>query len=343
MATVLQGEGGEAGDALRRIQDFDPETLVRATELGNRFAMHEAVAPAKRVIELFRLLRSTEVVYFPDQQKNTIRDLANAFHSLLESVLNFDLEQASPNPTDVKNSLISQLESQFQSIFNSLFPLISFASIRSLDFSQLDREARAAMQSAKDSAALLLSEASESKSSAETIVAEMRAFAAEQGVSKQAVHFKTEAELHAKQAGDWLSRTILAAVGLAVYAVMSLFFHYIPGLQMDTPAGATQVIVSKILIFGVIAYVLFLCARNFMSHKHNEIVNRHRQNALATFTALAEATSDAASSDIVLGHAAACIFSPQETGYTKQEHAISDGVPALQILPRIGQTLAGGH
>ncbi len=73
-----------------------------------------------------------------------------------------------------------------------------------------------------------------------------------------------------------------------------------------------------------------------MSHKHNEIVNRHRQNALATFTTLADATSDAASSDIVLSHAASCIFSPQETGYAKQDSVSSDKVPGLQIIPRIG-------
>ena len=36
-----------------------------------------------------------------------------------------------------------------------------------------------------------------------------------------------------------------------------------------------------------------------------------------TFKALADAAGEDNSKDIVLNHAASCIFSPQETGYTK--------------------------
>lgn len=343
MATKLHGEGGEAGDALRRVQDFDAESLVREAELGKKFAMREAVQPAKQVIELFRLIQPRQVTYFPVAQQNLIRDQANAFYNLLEKVLTFDIETASPNPTEAKTALIGQLEGQFQPIFNQLFPLISFANIRSLDFSQLERDARAATQAAKDSVNALVTDINESKTAVDTIVGEVRALAAEQGVSKQAIHFKSEADKHGELATNWRTYTVVMAVILIVYAIASLFLHNVKYLDAGTTYGAIQIGISKVLIFGVLAYLLALCARNFLSHKHNEIVNRHRQNALATFTALAEATSDAASSDIVLSHAAACIFSPQETGYTKHDTSPSEVVPALQIVPRVGQALGGSH
>lgn len=167
-------------------------------------------------------------------------------------------------------------------------------------------------------------------------MSEVRAAAAEQGVAKQAIHFKDEADFHKTSAKDWMKYTIGAAILLTTYSIASLFIHKIPGLDAANAYRATQLAVSKVLIFAVLAYLLILSARNFLSHRHNEIVNRHRQNALATFTALTEATSDAASSDIVLSHAAACIFSPQETGLTKQEASHSDAVPSFQIVPRIG-------
>jgi hypothetical protein len=327
----------ETRDALVRVQDFDTGQLVREAELGKKFAMREAVAPAKKVIELFKLIAPTQLEFFPNAQLTTIRDQANAFYSLLEEVETFDVEEASPNPSDAKDALVDRLEQQFQPVFNILYPLVSFANIRSLDFAKLERDARAATQTAKDSVAAALSEIEAGKQSVETLVGETRALAAEQGVSKQAIHFKTEADNHKKDATDWQRYTIYTAIGLAGYAVASLFIHKIPGLSPDSSYRAIQIGISKVLIFGVIAYVLILCARNFLSHKHNEIVNRHRQNALATFTALAEATSDAASSDIVLSHAAACIFSPQETGYTKHDSVHAEGVPALQIIPRVGQ------
>lgn len=343
MATKLFGEGGEAGDSLRRLQEFDPDSLVRESELGKKFALREAVEPARRVIDLFKLIRPSQVDFFPNDQRDSIKNQANAFYSLLEEASNFDLQEATPNPADAKQAIITRIEGQFQPIFNTLYPLVSFANIRSLDFSKLERDARASSQAAKDSVDALLKGLADDKKRVETIVGEVRALAAEQGVGKQAVHFKNEADQHKEAAADWRNYTLIAAGVLVSYAIFSLFFHRFSWLVADTPYSAVQMATSKVLIFAVMAYMLFLCSRNFLSHKHNEIVNRHRQNALATFTALAEATSDAASSDIVLSHAAACIFSPQDTGYTKHDGSIQDGVPALQILPRIGQSLTSGH
>ena len=165
----------------------------------------------------------------------------------------------------------------------------------------------------------------------------MRLQAAEQGVSKQAIHFKTEADTHHSEAEIWLSRSMYASIALLLFSVASLFIHKIPVLNSQDPYQLGQIAISKILMFGVLAYALLVCVRNFLSHRHNEVINRHRQNALATFTALAEAASDAASADIVLSHAAACIFSPQDTGYAKAESRSLDAMPSMQLLPRIAQ------
>lgn len=133
------------------------------------------------------------------------------------------------------------------------------------------------------------------------------------------------------------------AVGLGIFAVLSLFIHKWEwlGLIPNTNYDTIQLALSKTLIFGVIAYMLLLCARNFLAHTHNAIVNKHRQNALLTFTALADAAQDTANQDIVLTHAAACIFSPQETGYTKQASNVpsSAAQTVVRTLPRmIGQS-----
>lgn len=342
MVNRLTGEGGEAGDALRRVQDFDPQSLVRESDLGKKFALNEAVAPARQVIELFQMIAPSQLVHLPERQKNLIRDQANSFFSYLEQASKFDLETASPNPLDAKNAIVANLEGQYQPTFDALFPLISFVTARAQDFSALERSARAAVQSAKDLAQNFETEIASYQKSAQTVLEEIRNVAAEQGVSKQAIHFKGEADNHKAEAGLWLTRTIYSAIALAIFSLISLFIHKIPLLTPTNQYEAIQVLASKILIFFVFSYVLILCARNFLSHRHNEVVNRHRQNALATFTALAEATSDAASSDIVLSHAAACIFSPQDSGYSKGDTSASESVPNIQLMPRIGQAAANG-
>ena len=85
-----------------------------------------------------------------------------------------------------------------------------------------------------------------------------------------------------------------------------------------------QLVSSKLLIFGVLTYLLILSAKNYLNHKHNAIVNKHRQNALMTYKAMVDATDDHGSREAILIQAAGCIFNPQTTGYT-----ISGDTPAV--------------
>jgi hypothetical protein len=96
-----------------------------------------------------------------------------------------------------------------------------------------------------------------------------------------------------------------------------------------------QLSLSKVLVFGAISYMLILSARNFMAHKHNAVVNKHRQNALATFRALVDAATTSDRQDIVLAHAAECIFTGRDTAFSKPspQSANSSGT-ILQTLPR---------
>jgi type II secretory pathway pseudopilin PulG len=112
---------------------------------------------------------------------------------------------------------------------------------------------------------------------------------------------------------------------------VTAFAHKWSWLAPTSSYEAVQLGISKILIFGVIAYMLVLCARNFLSHTHNAIVNKQRQNALMTFKELADAARDEESKDVVLTHAAACIFAPQDTGYGRQA-ATSAGTSTPSIF-----------
>jgi hypothetical protein len=69
-----------------------------------------------------------------------------------------------------------------------------------------------------------------------------------------------------------------------------------------------------------------------MAHTHNSIVNRHRQNGLQTFTTLVDAAGSSQAQDIVLSHAAASIFEPQETGYAKQHQPQDGALSAAAVI-----------
>ena len=169
------------------------------------------------------------------------------------------------------------------------------------------------------------------------MLAAVRKAAAEQGVAQQAIYFQEESDNHNKKADDWRWWTIATAAGLGCFAILSTLAHKWNFLRPDGYPDAIQLAVSKVLIFGVIAYMLVLCARNFLAHTHNAIVNKHRQNALMTFKALVDAAQIDEKQDIVLTHAAESIFVPQDTGYTKQSSNVpsSTSQTIVRSLPRL--------
>ena len=168
---------------------------------------------------------------------------------------------------------------------------------------------------------------------ARSALEDARRNSAQQGVSQQAYYFKVESKYHRLQAKVWGSYIRGLAITAIVLLILALGFYKWSWLSPDNAFQAVQLSLSKTLIISTIAYLLFLSARNFLAHKHNAVVNRHRQNALQTFEALV-AAAGTEKRDIVLTHAAACIFSPQETGYTKAS-AQTNITGLVESVPRM--------
>ncbi len=142
-----------------------------------------------------------------------------------------------------------------------------------------------------------------------------------------------------KDAKAWRNLTYILAWALGGYAVISLFVHMLPWLEIEKTYVIIQLAISKVLIFTVISYMLYLSTKNFLSHKHNAVVNRHRQNALQTYTTLVEASGDSQTRDAVLLHAAACIYSPQPTGYSAGS---GNSQGATSVIELMSKPLGGG-
>ncbi|WP_084456660.1 hypothetical protein [Desulfogranum mediterraneum] len=322
----------EAKESLERIQTFDVSTLSRTSELGSKLNFEDVQDPAQQLIDLYKRLSPTALQDFPDNVLTPIRDNANANYNLFKQILDFDPEQQ--NPSSVRTSYISQIESAYQPAFQSLHHYISYSLHRSADFQRLDTEARATLQSIEDKANKISENLSTHEQNAKTVLDEIRRVAAEEGVTKQASHFNAEYEHHKAESEKWQGYSLKLACGLGSFAVLTLFLHKIPFLKPADTYDTIQLATSKFLIFSVMAYMLFMATKNFLNHKHNAIINKHRQNALMTHTALVEASGNEGVRDVVLLQASSCIFSPQSTGYTSSngESDISNQKSMIEIL-----------
>lgn len=329
----------ETKESLERIQAFNVDNLPRESELGGKINFHGAVQPAQILIDLFKRLSITALQDFPDNILTIVRDNANNNYQLFKQALDFDLEQE--NPGVVRTSLITKITQAYQPTFQALHQYIAYSLHRSADFQRLDSDARSTLQSIQDRSTKITETLSTYEEDAKGVLAEIRQVAAEEGVTQQAAHFSAESKLHVDEANKWQGYAVKLAIALGTFAVLSLFIHKVPFLKPETTYDAIQLSLSKILIFFVMAYMLFLSAKNFLNHKHNAIVNKHRQNALMTHRALVEAAGDEGVRDAVLLQASSCIFSPQSTGYSQSsESDIGSQKSVVEILSKpISQAL----
>lgn len=245
----------------------------------------------------------------------------------------------SQNAASDRQNLIDEATTTYNNIFSNLFPIAAYLAARQYDPSEATRVAQQTLADLR----LLSEQGVRAVAAVETeatrVLNEVRRTAAESGVSQQAAYFSEEATGHGTLARKWQGYTNWSAIGLGAFALLSLIFSLI--WSPDDGYQTTQITLSKILIFSTIAFMLFLCSRTLLAHRHNEVVNRHRQNALLTFNALAEATGDQQTREVVLTHASACIFAPQETGFSRPSGPPSS--PLAEVLPRLINQQGGTH
>lgn len=319
-------------NSLERVQQFDSKSISRRSDLG-KLDFTESVPDAQRLIELFqRISTNTLSVFSNNVLDGQIRSHADSAFNLLQRFLAFDPSTAG-NPAEERRALMAELKAAPDNYSDTLAPQISFSVVSSLDPTTTQQEMRAIIQRFGDERDNALAEVDKLKKEAEEVLARVRDAAAEQGVSQQASYFKTLADDHDTQSETWLKYSLWAGSGTLIFAIISSATYRIPWLAPVNNIETAQLITSKVVVLSILAYGLVVCVRNFLSHKHNSVVNRHRQNALLTYTAFVDASPTEASREVVLTHAAASVFSPQETGYVRHEEPAS-GKSIMEILTK---------
>lgn len=335
MALADQQLLNDAKSSLERMQDFDPSSLSRRAELAVR-SFDDAVEPAKGIVDLYRRISPDRLDIYSNNQLSQIRDNANGSFNLFEQIQQFDGVNA---PNENRLSLIEQVKSQRINLPDSLAPLISYSVASTLDPTATQQQIRALSQGFADERAKALEEISELRDQAEEVLKRVRDAAAEQGVSTQSTYFKSLADDHELVANRWKMYAIYTGIGTLAFAILATFSYRIPWVAPKNNIEAAQLITSKLVILGILGYALLTCVRNYLSQTHNAVVNRHRQNALLTYTAFVDAAPSTASREIVLTHAAASVFSPQDTGYVKNEEPAG----GRSILEMISRASLGDH
>ena len=149
-----------------------------------------------------------------------------------------------------------------------------------------------------------------------------------------AAHFETEAMAHRTASRIWLGATAAAAT-IVGWLTWENYTRAMSAPEV-TASATVQIAVAKVVLFSFAFSAVVWCGRIYRSHRHNYVVNRHRQNALSSFEAFATSTDDPQTKNAVLLQATSSIFAPQHTGFVSGD---TDGGSQPQFVELI-RTLA---
>ena len=298
------------------------ENFARTEKLGVAWGFASLVPALRLTYTLLEDLASLPLENLSAHIKGRITPITQELHELCKNVEEFDSVDTpdNPNPRERREDILKRADALAQQAFDVFSPLIAYLKTTSaaqgedtLSREQTAHEARQILESLRQQADATRSEKEKILKDAKGILDSARATSAKIGVSEHSVHFRKEADSHQKASRLWLRATIALTIFAFVLSALSLWHSLcMPG----TFPGSLSATVSKLALLAVAYYAVIWAAKTYRSERHNAVINRHRSNALQSFTTFVDGSRDDATKDAVLLRATESIFSHQPSGYS---------------------------
>src|SRR5690606_12006601 len=133
-----------------------------------------------------------------------------------------DFSASQGNAAQARDSLMSQIGEAYDAAFNVLWQYIAFGVARLTDTAVLENQARAVLQGIDDASSTFQEKLESNEQEAQRILQNIKAVAADQGVSQQAEFFKSRADAHELAAAKWQKNTLIASAVLLSAVLSSL-------------------------------------------------------------------------------------------------------------------------
>lgn len=322
--------GTPLGAALTEFAEMPISTVIRE-DLGTALAFPELEAPFEEVSRCAREMLLLPLGRLPQTLTTVALTAFGMLRGPIETIQNYNIDKYQQYGTDLKQArqqLFSTAEAAIRKFFLDVAPVYAYAA------AQRSSPSEARLAEIEKTGTVTLDSARQRSEELDTILAAAREASGKVGVSTHSTLFKTEAAKHETASLWWL----LAAGLLGLLTLAAAIISALSVLNRTTPltaAQSAQIIVAKVILFSILGSAAIWCAKMYRAHRHNAVVNRHRQNALSTFETFAAATDDPQTKNAVLIQATTSIFAPQSSGYggDSDPHSPAQLIELIRTLP----------
>ncbi len=341
----------ELAAAIEPLLATNVEDLVQTSKLGAELGFEDARPTFERTLGVLRKVLSADLTLASEAKIDALKDRVTEVFNQFHKIRSFSPQRAS-QPARERDALVDGLNPIFDRLFEAVAGVLPLGQRESVE--EYEAEAKVSVEKLK---AFFEDQQEQSKSYRNSVEKEIRdtldkakQAAQQAGIVQHETFFRLEANEHKRMARAWLIATVLLA--LATGTVGWLNYNRTLGILQAAvsaapPSGAPtntaltiQLAIAKLIMFSILFSAVLWAGRIYRAHRHNYVVDKHRQNALSTFEAFAKVAEDAPTKNAVLLQATQCIFGPQSTGYLSQEKESEGPTQILEIFR--GATSAKG-
>lgn len=358
MKSAFDSRWDHVWELIAEISDQDPSAISNRDNLGSG-ALTEIINANQVVVQIFQAFARVDKEIFPEYYIDTIYEVAHTYRNMRIQASALDPKR--PDFAEMRQQFVDSFNRACDEYFGKLAPVLALISIseakpdialelkrkveegiaaKSHDFERLVSEKSNEFEHLSSKLRDEVEGIAEVRGAADRVLNEAQESASRLVVAQQAVHFSDIALAHRKSANFWIFASSILLLLTLILSFASLFLTSgdFFGLSGDPSAFAlVQFTSGKLLTFGLLGYGVYACARNYFANRHNAVVNEQKKAALHTFQALADSADSPAERDVILTHAATCIFGIQETGFSKAGEAPVPHSSVVEILRGAGR------
>lgn len=331
-------------DHLKRY-NFDETNLssLKRTDLaGAGFSFEPVHQDLLIVYGMLREILTSPREWLLNLPQGTVRSVGTYLQEFCEKRQAIvDFNASGENPSETHANLLQEISTFCSSAKGTLSQTIAYLKSKQVEEleSQIDATIASAVENlntetnrVKEIGDKAATELVERYSEVDRLKLELENQIGKKSISSYEKIFAEQAGEHQKGARIWFWGTIILTLGFG-----GIFWWLLKDLE---PSGGQlpailQNLFTKGFFLSLIYLLLNRSIKNYTAEKHLETINRHRQNALATFEAFVEAAGENRETrDAVLLAATDSIFDANQSGYLSVRTSRSDNTGPVQQVVR---------
>lgn len=298
----------------RECTSVSVDDLVRNRSWGS--ITFEASRPKLSLaFNLCKDLLRLPVNILPESTMSAIIGFAESLQGVMNEIREFDIAEG--NASGNRDAISDRMSDAVDNFFDQVQHWIPYLAYSHGDFETSASKIADNVKQSDDELEKLIEHSEKKKAEVDEIVAATREASAKAGVAHFTQDFQMAAEsLHAA-AWKWLGVTGFLAI--CTLAATYLLFDMPSAEKTISWAYVTHQTTTRLIFLGTLITATIWCGKIYRALKHQAATNKHRADALKTFQAFVQATSNDSIRDAVLLEATRAIFDLRPSGYLDQE------------------------